>query len=152
MRYYIAYGSNLNLSQMALRCPKSEVFGSACLNDYELLFRGTMGNSHATIAPKKGSSVPILVWRVPKADEKRLDIYEGYPRYYFKQELDVLVDGKAVTAMVYIMNLSRKPGLPSPAYVEAIRQGYEDNGFNQEDLYEAIDRNIAECSKKKAIQ
>ena len=37
---YIAYGSNLNLEQMAFRCPTAKVVGKSELKDYELLFRG----------------------------------------------------------------------------------------------------------------
>ena len=31
---YIAYGSNLNLPQMALRCPTAEVVGKSEMKDY----------------------------------------------------------------------------------------------------------------------
>ena len=39
-RRYIAYGSNLNRAQMALRCPDAKVVGTGEIKDYELLFRG----------------------------------------------------------------------------------------------------------------
>ena len=39
-RLYIAYGSNLNLLQMAFRCPTAEIAGKSELKGYELLFRG----------------------------------------------------------------------------------------------------------------
>ena len=32
---YFAYGSNINLEQMAWRCPGAEVFGPAVLEGYE---------------------------------------------------------------------------------------------------------------------
>ena len=56
---YFAYGSNINLEQMAWRCPGAEVFGPAVLEGYELLFRGNSrrGSGVATIAPKEGSRV-----------------------------------------------------------------------------------------------
>ncbi len=51
---YFAYGSNINLNQMAYRCPAAEVVGPMVLNDYKLLFRGNYrGNGVATIAPHK---------------------------------------------------------------------------------------------------
>ena len=37
---YIAYGSNLNLEQMARRCPTAKVIGAGEIRDHELLFRG----------------------------------------------------------------------------------------------------------------
>ena len=37
---YYAYGSNLNLRQMARRCPTAKLLGTGVIPDYELLFRG----------------------------------------------------------------------------------------------------------------
>jgi hypothetical protein len=34
----LAYGSNLNLGQMAYRCPTAKVYGKGMLLDYQLLF------------------------------------------------------------------------------------------------------------------
>ena len=36
-KIYIAYGSNLNLPQMAIRCPGAAVIGKSALKDYELV-------------------------------------------------------------------------------------------------------------------
>ena len=33
---YVAYGSNMNLPQMALRCPTAEVVATSELKDFEL--------------------------------------------------------------------------------------------------------------------
>ncbi len=56
-------------------------------------------------------------------DEKSLDIYEGYPRFYFKQNVMVDLPSGKKKAMVYIMDLKRKPGRPNQRYVESIREG-----------------------------
>ena len=47
-KYYIAYGSNLSVEQMADRCPDAKIAGQAVLAGWELLFRGC-----ATIAPNR---------------------------------------------------------------------------------------------------
>ena len=39
-KYYIAYGSNLSVEQMADRCPDAKIAGQAVLAGWELLFRG----------------------------------------------------------------------------------------------------------------
>ncbi len=39
-RYYIAYGSNLNIRQMRMRCPHATICGTARLSGWELLFKG----------------------------------------------------------------------------------------------------------------
>lgn len=36
-KYYLAYGSNLNIAQMQFRCPDATVVGTAVIPDYELL-------------------------------------------------------------------------------------------------------------------
>ena len=74
-KYYIAYGSNLSVEQMAHRCPDARIIGQAVLEGWELLFRGC-----ATIAPNPKKNTPVLVWEISEGDEKRLDAYEGFPR------------------------------------------------------------------------
>ena len=41
-KLYVAYGSNLNLSQMAYRCPSARIYGAGQLNNWELVYRGSM--------------------------------------------------------------------------------------------------------------
>lgn len=88
-KLYVAYGSNLNLEQMAYRCPSATILGTGLLNNWELIYRGSAVNSHATIRRKQGASVPVLLWEISPSDENRLDMYEGYPHYYFKQNVIV---------------------------------------------------------------
>ena len=131
----IAYGSNLNLLQMARRCPKATVYGKGMLKGYRLLFKGSPGNAHATIEPFKGGMVPVLVWELQPEDEKALDSYEGFPKYYYKKDLTVeLEGGETVIAMVYIMTDKIKErihlNLPSRRYLNIIRAGYKYAGFD----------------------
>ena len=137
-KFYIAYGSNLNLEQMARRCPTAEVVKATYLTNYCLMFRGK-GTAVATIEKHKGSKVPILIWKIQPSDERNLDIYEGYPHLYRKETLKLTVDGKRVRAMVYIMNEALHPyDTPSRSYFETIRQGYEDSGFDVKILRQAV--------------
>lgn len=145
-KLYIAYGSNLNLAQMTARCPSASIYATGLLNNWELIYRGTQMNSHATIKRKKGSFVPVLVWEIQPQDEARLDIYEGYPHYYFKKDIMVTIAGRKKKAMVYIMDERQLPGRPSPQYIHTIRQGYLDNSFNMEYFEESLKRNIIECN------
>lgn len=54
--------------------------GTAMIPDYELEFRGV-----ATIVPKKGAEVPVLMWEIDQQDELNLNSYEGFPRLYRKE-------------------------------------------------------------------
>ena len=137
-RLYIAYGSNLNLPQMAFRCPTAEVAGKSELKGYELLFRGGRRGAVATVEPKDGGSVPVLLWKIREADEEALDRYEGYPHFYEKQMMEVELDGKPVSAMVYVMTPGHEFGIPSDYYADVIREGYETAGFDLQSLEDAI--------------
>lgn len=130
---------------MAARCPSASIYAAGLLNNWELIYRGTPTNSHATIRRKKGSLVPVLVWKIQPRDEARLDIYEGYPLYYFKKDIMVTIAGKKRRAMVYIMDEQQLPGRPSPQYICTIRQGYLDNSFDMGYFEESLEKNAIEC-------
>ena len=134
-RLYIAYGSNLNLPQMELRCPTAKVVGTSEIKNYELLFRGV-----ATVEPKEGASVPILLWKIEALDEAALDRYEGWPHLYRKEMMDVELEGKSVSAMVYVMNDVRFFGMPLESYYKVIEEGYQTAGFDTAVLEHARER------------
>ena len=115
-RFYLAYGSNLNKAQMSMRCPDAKVVGTAYIEGYRLLFKGSRTGSYFTIEKGKGYRVPVGVWEVSEKDELHLDWYEGYPTFYYKKKLKVTLEetGKEVNAFVYIMDEKRPLGMPSP--------------------------------------
>ena len=88
-KLYLAYGSNINLEQMAFRCPDSKVVTTGTISDYELQFRQV-----ATIEPKEGSEVPVLIWELGGQDELSLDRYEGFPNLYRKEDVEVEINGE----------------------------------------------------------
>ena len=135
-RYYIAYGSNLNVHQMRMRCPTARIIGTSVLEDYELLFKGSKTGSYLTVEKKPGSTVPVAVWEVTSEDEKALDRYEGFPNFYYKKELTLPIKGirtgkiRKRRVFVYIMHENRPIGVPSIPYLQTCIQGYEDFGFD----------------------
>ena len=137
-KLYIAYGSNLNLPQMKHRCLTAEPMGTAEIKNYELLFRGSKTGAFATIEPCEGSSVPVLIWKVKEKDEAALDRYEGYPRFYEKETMEVECNKKMVSAFVYVMTEGHCLGMPSDSYLKVIEEGYKTAGFNAETLEEAV--------------
>jgi len=136
-KLYIAYGSNLNREQMADRCPTARVLGASMMAGWRLLFRGARENAVATVEPCPSGSVPVLVWEITQADEVALDRYEGWPFFYRKETVKVELNGKTVSAMVYIMNEGRPLGQPSCYYYSVILDGYRDAGFDVEILRQA---------------
>lgn len=142
-RYYIAYGSNLSVEQMKHRTPDAKIVGTATLQGWRLLFKGC-----ATIEPKEGREVPVLIWEISDTDEKNLDRYEGYPIYYYKRELPVTVtplDGGApreLTAMVYIMDEKHTFRMPSLYYYDVLHRGYRAFGFDLALLRQSIEDSL----------
>ena len=135
---YIAYGSNLNIRQMAYRCPFATPVGVSEIKGYELRFRGSQSGNYLTIEPEPHREVPVAIWAVSGEDLKRLDTYEGYPYFYRREYFKVKVKGKYQKAIVYIMNDGRPYGPPSNSYMATCLEGYKDFGFDPEYLYEAV--------------
>lgn len=138
-KLYLAYGSNLHRGQMAHRCPDAKVVGKAKLPGYRLTFRGRADNAVATIEPSQGHTVPVLLWEISPRDELALNLYEGYPRFYGKQEFPVEIGGEEVNAMAYVMTPGFEIGTPSPTYLSTIMEGYREAGFDFEPLMEALE-------------
>lgn len=130
-KLYIAYGSNLNLEQMKYRCPTAKLVSTGSIENCAMDFRRLSSNAYATIYPKEGSFVPVAFWEIDQEAERALDIYEGYPRFYYKRTFQISsTNGSLRDAMVYIMNSKATSGIPSSRYIKTIYQGYLDVGLN----------------------
>lgn len=143
-RYYIAYGSNLNVRQMTMRCPTARIIGTSEIHNYRLLFKGSKTGSYLTIEPEKGCSVPVAVWSVTDEDEWALDRYEGFPSFYYKKEMELPITGiktgkvRRRKVFVYIMHEDRPFGVPSSFYMRTCAEGYRYFGFDLQTLLEAF--------------
>lgn len=138
-KYYIAYGSNLNVQQMKYRCPDAKQIGTAWIHGYQLLFKGSKTGSYLTIEKAEKSKVPVAVWEVSEADERHLDVYEGCPTFYYKTKMEVAVKRRKIKTFVYIMHEERPIGIPSSSYIRTCVQGYRDFGFDLKYLRHAFD-------------
>lgn len=128
--YYLAYGSNLNKAQMAVRCPDAVPVLVTKICDYALVFR----RGYLTIEPRHGASVPVAVWEISDRDEASLDRYEGFPRFYRKAEFIVPHVGNAVA---YVMNNGFPVEMPTVWYLRTVVDGYKDFGISLEPLLDA---------------
>ena len=142
-RYYLAYGSNLNVFQMKMRCPSARALGTAEIADYRLLFKGSKTGSYLTIEPQKDGTVPVAVWEVTPQDEERLDRYEGYPTFYYKKDMKISFTGlrtgkkRTRSCFVYIMHEERPLGTPTAHYLQVCYEGYDHFGFDPKYLVDA---------------
>jgi gamma-glutamylcyclotransferase (GGCT)/AIG2-like uncharacterized protein YtfP len=144
-RFYLAYGSNLNIEQMKHRCPKAEPIGNTVLRDARLIFREV-----ADVEYHKGSTVPCGVWRITPECERVLDRYEGVSGGLYRKEyirIQIVENGKTIRgrALIYQMNRSWY-AMPHEHYVGIIRKGYRDFQLDRDILEFAIDDTEAELS------
>ena len=132
---YFAYGSNLNVGQMAVRCPMAQLVCRAVLEGYELAFRcGVL-----TILPKEGGRVNGLLWRINAWDELTLDRYEGYPHLYTKELLPVQTDSGPQTVVAYVMTAPycEKVQPPAATYLQTVLDGCRMAGFDPKAVLQA---------------
>lgn len=137
-KIYAAYGSNMSTAQMAYRCPDAKIIGTGEIKNYRLMFKGELPYSYATIEEDENISVPVVLWELSADDEKRLDRYEGYPKKYYKKELEVETQEESVMAMVYIMDEGFPLNPPDSHYYAGIFNAYEDFKIDTEILEEAL--------------
>lgn len=141
-KLFVAYGSNLNLPQMARRCPAAEVVASGALRGYGLVFRGGADHGVANIervtgAHREGTLLPVVVWSVNETDELALDRYEGFPVLYTKELVEVETAAGPVDAWAYIMTPGHPVAVPSAYYIGLILEGYASAGFAERPVLRA---------------
>ena len=154
-RYYIAYGSNLNVRQMRMRCPHATILGTANLKGWELFFKGSKTGSYLTIEEREGGTVPVVIWEVTATDEAALDRYEGFPNFYYKKDIKLRYKGirtgkrRTVAAFAYIMHEDRPVGIPSNLYMRTCLEGYDTFYFDKNILIDALHPSYKHCCAKK---
>jgi hypothetical protein len=124
---YFAYGSNLCVGQMALRCPDAADTRPAVLSDHDWLInqRGV-----ATVEPFAGNRVHGVLWQLSDHDLAALDSAEGVPVRYRRDRLTVITNDGPAPAWVYIDHRVT-PGPPRPGYLPRIIDGAVHHGLPQ---------------------
>ena len=115
-KIYLAYGSNLNLDQMAYRCPTATILGTSELNGYRLLFRGGHGGAVATVEPYEGG---VKLVGGTDSDHK----IEGYPAIL--GTLDA-----SDTAPIPTLEVGRVGGNVPRGFYYIIREWSREKGLN----------------------
>jgi gamma-glutamylcyclotransferase (GGCT)/AIG2-like uncharacterized protein YtfP len=117
-KYYFAYGSNMIMADMRLRCPEALFVQTGKIEGYRFIVNEL---GYGTIVKNRDSCVYGVVWSITKKDEKALDAYEGMEEGLYEKEeffFDTLSRGR-VPALVYIA-INHQPGIPRKEYIEKI--------------------------------
>jgi hypothetical protein len=133
-RCYFAYGSNMDVEQMRVRCPGSQILGTARLDGYRFRInrRGV-----ATVVAEEGAVAWGVVWDLTREDERTLDGYEGVPSgLYSKEEVRIDAQGcrgvaDGSRALTYIA-ADPRPGVARAGYLERIIEAALHHGLPQE--------------------
>ena len=157
VKYYLAYGSSLNLKQMNLQCRDARCVGRTFLDGYKLAFRGLAnGFSYLTLEECVGSRVPVGIYEVSKNDEIALDKGEGYKEFYYKDNFEIDIFGIKQKAIIYLLSENCAYNVPSFEYLKTCVDGYKDFGFNIDPIIEAynysLDKYHSRTRKKTYIR
>ena len=135
-RLYLAYGSNLSISQISERCPGSKPVAAVSIQGYRLEFAGEhtgrWGKGGVATLIEDGSALAWgALYMLGSENEARMDRFEGVPRSYTKEDgWEGIVKGFALapgdTIFTYIKRIPRPVTLPSEQYILTILQGYND--------------------------
>ncbi len=117
MTLYFAYGSNMQRTAMARRCPTARAVGPAVLEGYRF-FVGIDG--WGSVKPSPGEAVHGVLWLLTPRDIAALHAYELlHQGLYDVRHLPVRIGSKRARAMIYLLR-RRAHGKPKPGYVEMI--------------------------------
>jgi len=130
---YFAYGSNLDPTQMRVRCPQARDMARARLDGYRLCFprwSAIRASALASLEPARGEAVWGVLYELDAAGIARLDACEGYrddravtDNAHTRATVMVgLGDGRLVEAETYLATPSSDPGMPSSEYLAYLLQ------------------------------
>lgn len=115
---YFAYGSNMNIAQMAERCPGAITLGKAVLSGYKLTER-----KYADIDAADGAEVEGVLYAISRDHLKELDRREGYNiGIYDRRAVTVQVGDKRCAAIVYEMTTATKKERDGIPYTDEYRE------------------------------
>lgn len=129
---YFAYGSNMDRSGMAGRCPGARPLGPARLDGFA--FRIT-ADGYASVAPRAGAAVHGVLWRLTPRDLAALNIFESLDSgLYGRAMLPVRRGGQRLRALVYVGRRSAGGGMsaerrPKPGYMATLTAAAIDWGL-----------------------
>ena len=121
--YYFAYGTNLNKKKFFKKFKKAKILKKYYLRNFQIVFRTKYKVPDLKINTK--SKVPGLIYKINKDIEKKLDVYEDYPKLYIKRYFK----HNKKKIMYYSMKKKTSEKNPSGYYYKVMKEGYFQNNF-----------------------
>ena len=135
---FFAYGTNISQTEMKSHSQSSMFIGYGELQNFKIVFRGFQDHAIATLAKKRGSSVPIAIYDLTPSDRFTMDNYEKFPYAYVRKKAKAIFNGKVIKGFVYVLKIKLEPNIPNEDYIKALRLAYFEAGFDDKPVDDAI--------------
>ncbi len=124
---YFAFASNMDVAQMAKRCPGAECLGAATLADHRFRI-GLRG--YGTVVAEPGAVVHGVLWTLDAHHEAALDVYEGIRHGLYRKVTRPVrtAGGEERDALVYVAG-DPTAGKAVPGYMEKVVAAAEHHGL-----------------------
>ena len=103
---YFAYGSNMLTARLRERCPTARPLGAASLPGYALKWhkrsKDGSGKCDIVTSAEDGSVMYGVLYDISNHEKSKLDRAEGRGHGYEQVEIEVLSNGRLVTAVTYV--------------------------------------------------
>ncbi len=137
-QWIIAYGSNMCRDRLAARVGEPLAMERGWLPGFELRLNKLAQSGRSVCAnvgwAGRSARCPAVAWKLDPDQAATLDIYEGTPDHYLRMTLPFDGDerGRRI-CQVYVAHPDRlhDGAGPSEEYVEHIRRGYRQHGFDR---------------------
>ena len=132
--YYFSYGHLSRSEHLHDLAPDAELVGVGKLENFKLTF-----HRFANIERSHGNDVYGVVWKVRQRDFSVLDSHEALHKNYDRIPLEVKVDDRWITCMVYVMDPTNGlSGAPTEKYIQAMVKGYKEHDLPLDQIKRAL--------------
>lgn len=146
-QWMIAYGSNLSTPRMAARIGQPLAHKRGTLQDAVLVMNKRSIKSPISVANVRfqlGAQCPAVAWKVTHEALLQMDPYEGSP-YHYARIIWPFCDEQGLTYLAHTY-VSLPQWLdntlsPTPTYIQHIRNGYKEHGFDMTYLEAILSHN-----------
>jgi gamma-glutamylcyclotransferase (GGCT)/AIG2-like uncharacterized protein YtfP len=144
---YFAYGSNMDMSRLSNRGVNPETRHKGTLKNWKLKFnkKASAGDwSFANIEQSEGDIVEGLVFTIKESDLKLLDKFEGAPKHYRREILEIETDREAIKCITYIAQPEHimEGLLPVKEYMDFLIKGSVLLSYEYQKMLLEIDKTI----------
>jgi hypothetical protein len=126
MTLHFAYGSNMSLGLMGMRCPGARALGTASLAGWRFVVNP---DGVGSIEPRSGALLRGVIWWVGLRDLAAINAYESVDSgLYLRRVLPVRHGERMRPALVYIAR-RRGEGAARPGYISVVVEAAREWGL-----------------------